>query len=288
MISCAMIAWNEATTIDLAIKSLRGVADEVVIVDTGSFDGTQKVAKTAFDIYKINGYIVEEKARCLRDARKKSIELCKGAWILLLDANQVISSTLGEVFLKHSRKHRGRVCAFRSLNLMGDYEHYFLNMPFMNWHMAFFERGGGYYQTGTIADRPRFKSQIVSSDHWAVNLSRVRPAWRSWYRGEPFDKRFFKKGDENYCLKTSYMDRWSKAKKYDSIIDYMREVENITPHEVRQLAPEWYLDQLRRNATPLTKEMRASLPEVIKEELKNPRYKLIYDKNSIIGRHPEL
>jgi len=39
-----MIAWNEAETIDLAIKSVAGFVDEVVIADNGSFDGTQEIA----------------------------------------------------------------------------------------------------------------------------------------------------------------------------------------------------------------------------------------------------
>jgi len=34
--------------------------------------------------------------------------------------------------------------------------------------------------------------------------------------------------------------------------------------------------------------MKEKLPTVIKEELKSPRYKLIYKGNKITGRHPEL
>lgn len=287
-ISVAVIAWNESQTIDLALKSLKGFADEVNIVDTGSFDGTQAVARKMLSKLNLNGSIQQVEVKCLKDARFASLDACTGEWILILDANQVVSDSLKKVLKQHTATSKGKVCGFRSLNLMGDYEHYFRNLPFMNWHMAFFERGNKIISPGGIKDRPRFKSETVTTNHWAVNLSRVRPAWRSWYRGEPFDSRYFKKGDKNYALKVSYMDRWSRSRKYSSIVDFVEAEAGLSLSDVKKRAPQWYLEQLQRDAEPIKDGMRKRMPEVIKAQWKKPRYKLVYDRGEIAWRSPSL
>jgi len=287
-VSCAIIAWNEAKTIDLTLKSIEGFADEVIIIDTGSFDGTQKVAEEQLEKLRLEGRVEQREVKHLQEARFASLDACICDWILLLDANQVLSDNLQRTFSNHMKKHKGKVCAFRSLNLMGDYEHYFKNLPYMNWHSALFERKIDLITPHSTLDRPRFKSKIIPTRYWAVNLSRVRPAWRCWYRGEPFDYRYFKKGDKTYSIKTSYMDCWSREKKYTSIIDFIEAKEKLSLNDVKKIAPAWYLQQLQHNATYLKHGMREQMPEVIKREMENPRYTLVYENNKIVGRDPTL
>jgi len=284
MISCRMIAWNEADTIDLSLASLKGFADEVYLVDTGSFDGTQEVARKQFNRLGLNGTIKEVKVKCLQEARFESLQPQTGDWILILDANQVLSENLKKALKDHAKTGSGSVCGFRSLNLIGDYEHYFRNMPFMNWHMAFFERTEKLVTPNGFLDRPRFKAKTVTTEHWAANLSRVRPAWRSWYRGEPFDSRYFKKGQKTISMETSYMDRWSKAKKYTSIIDFVEAEEKLSLDDVKRIAPAWYLEQLQRDAVKLTPEMRRDMPGVIKAQWRKPRYQIAYHQGKIAWR----
>ncbi len=45
-LSVCMIARDEATTIGRALESVRGIADEIIVVDTGSQDGTKEIAGT--------------------------------------------------------------------------------------------------------------------------------------------------------------------------------------------------------------------------------------------------
>lgn len=284
-ISSSMICWNEAQTIDLALKSLVDFADEVVIVDTGSFDGTQRIAQETMEVLNLSGQIKQARVTKLVDARMKSFLLCDGDWILMQDSNIVLSNALKQEMLKHTNDSKD-IGTIRSLNLMGDYCHFFKNLPFMAGHRIFVKRKLAKWDKNV--DRPKFIGTGKLYEGRAVNLSRVRPAWRSFYRGEPFDSRYFKKGEKNNGLKTNHMARWQAMDKYHSLVDFLVAEDGKSLRDVMCIAPGWYLEQLQREATTLTREFRQGLPEVIVEELKNPRYKLIKDGDKIVGREPEL
>ncbi len=303
-----MIAWNESKTIDLALKSLKGFADEVIIADTGSFDGTQKIAREWLDKLDLSGQVLDVKAKTLGQARLAALEHCDGDWILLLDANQVLSTALKREMAGYQKWPRA-ICQVKSFNLMGDYEHFFSNRAFHAHH------GMLYYKTKmkwkNDLDRPLHPSRLVipgrltrkadiknpnfpftagiHMENWAVNLSRVRPAWRSWYRGEPFDSRYYTVGNPDYSFETSFMDQWAARNKYDSIVEFVEKEMGFTLEQVKKKAPRWYLNQLRSDAAPLMTALKRRLPEVILEELKNPRYRLKFDGTGrIVGRWPEL
>ncbi len=303
-----MIAWNEAKTIDLALKSLKGFVDEVIIADTGSFDGTQKIAREWFDRLDLSGQVLDVKAKTLGQARLAALEQCDGDWILLLDANQVLPNALKKEMAQYQKWPRS-ICQVKSLNLMGDYSHYFSNRTFHAYHGMLYYKKNMRWKNDL--DRPlhpsraaipgRITRQIgirnpnfpftagIHMENWAVNLSRVRPAWRSWYRGEPFDSRYYKVGDLEYSFETSFMDQWAAKNKYDSIVEYVEKEMGFTLEDIKRNAPKWYLNQLRLDAVPVVGSIRRLYPEVIKEELKNPRYKLKFDGTGrIVGRWPEL
>jgi len=284
-ISSSMICWNEAQTIDLALKSLVNFADEIVIIDTGSFDGTQKIAQETMDSLNLSGQIKQARITKLVDARLKSFFLCDGDWVLMQDSNIVLSNALKQEMLKHINNSKD-IGVMRSLNLMGDYCHFFKNRPFMAGHRIFVNRKSAKWDKNV--DRLKFIGAGKRYENWAVNLSRVRPAWRSFYRGEPFDSRYFKKGNKKHRLKMNCMARWQVMDKYYSMVDFLVEEEGKSFEDVKRIAPEWYLRQLQLEAIPLTTEFKQGLPEAIMEELKNPRYKLIKIKGKIVGREPEL
>ncbi len=83
MISLAMIVKNEQNRIARAIGSVRDCVGEVIVVDTGSTDGTRRKAEelgaTVLD-YPFRGDFSA--------ARNVSIEVCRGDWILCLDADE--------------------------------------------------------------------------------------------------------------------------------------------------------------------------------------------------------
>jgi len=287
-----MIAWNEAKTIDLAIKSTVGFADEVVIVDTGSFDGTEKIAQETIDDLDLEGYVKSVKITNLGQARLQAFMLCCKKWVLMQDSNLVLSEGLKRELKEFAeswerRKIPRAVGKMKSLNLIGDYEHYFGNQPFMYPHRVFTTRNHDRWSLGL--DRPKFHGKKIEFKHWAVNLSRVRPAWRYWYRGEQFDRRFHIKGrGDDWINEANIQRQWQTRNRYNSIKEFLEREKGISIDDVKILAPQWFLQQLWLEAKPITEEMRKDMPNVIKEEWKNPRYKLIYENDRIVGRWPEL
>src|SRR3989344_1140212 len=85
-ISLCMIAKNEEKNIAECLNSVKDVADEIIIVDTGSTDKTKKIAE------KFNANIVGFKwADDFSAARNESLKHATKDWILVLDCDEVIA-----------------------------------------------------------------------------------------------------------------------------------------------------------------------------------------------------
>jgi len=288
-ISSSIMCWNESKTIDLALKSLVGFADEVMVTDTGSIDGTQKLAEEWMQILDLSGEVRTIKPKGgddLMNVRLAAWMACSGDWVLMHDAQLVLSNALKDEMKHHAKNYGKYSLDVKSLNLMGDYEHFFSNRQFMAYHRIFSQRNHEYefaYKT-----RPHFIGAHRPATHHAFNLSRVRPAWRSWYRGEPFDRRSYKTGQKVGAGNYNRQYQWLKTSEDQSLIEHTERTEGLSLEDVREIAPSWYLRQLQTEATPLPPSLRSTLAEVLKKELENPRYKLEKSNGEIYGRWPEL
>jgi tetratricopeptide (TPR) repeat protein len=86
LLSAALIVRNEERRLPACLESLRDLVDEVVVVDTGSTDGTVAVAR-AF------GACVTEAswAGDFAAARNVALERARGEWILSIDADERVA-----------------------------------------------------------------------------------------------------------------------------------------------------------------------------------------------------
>jgi tetratricopeptide (TPR) repeat protein len=84
-LSLAMIVKNETDNLGQCLESTKGLVDEIIVVDTGSTDNTIAVATA-------NGAKVEQMiwADDFAEARNRSLSLCSGDWILVLDADEML------------------------------------------------------------------------------------------------------------------------------------------------------------------------------------------------------
>ena len=82
-ISACYIVRNEAAKLARSLKSLRGAADEIVVVDTGSTDDTRKVAEE--NGARVFSFPWQDDFSA---ARNVSLSHATGDWILVVDADE--------------------------------------------------------------------------------------------------------------------------------------------------------------------------------------------------------
>jgi hypothetical protein len=92
-VSLCMIVKNEAKHLARCLESAKTVVDEIIVVDTGSTDHTPDIAKA----YGAKVLSIEW-TRDFAAARNHAIEQASGAFILILDADEVLSSQDCEAF----------------------------------------------------------------------------------------------------------------------------------------------------------------------------------------------
>ncbi len=92
-ISVVIIALNEEKRLEPALKSVQGVASEVVVVDGGSTDGTVRLAK------KYTDKVFERTWTNFADQKNFANSKAAGPWILSLDADERVSPELKEEIL---------------------------------------------------------------------------------------------------------------------------------------------------------------------------------------------
>ncbi|WP_081824263.1 glycosyltransferase [Paenibacillus sp. UNC451MF] len=86
-ISLCMIVRNEAPSLPRCLKSVQGVTDEIIIVDTGSTDDTVPIAKSfGAKVISVpwNGNFAT--------ARNAGLNKARGTWILFLDADEELAA----------------------------------------------------------------------------------------------------------------------------------------------------------------------------------------------------
>ena len=94
-ISLCMIVRNEEKVLARCLESVRGCVDEIIIVDTGSSDGTKEIAARFTDeIYDFE-WIDDFSA-----ARNYSFEQATGDYLLWLDADDVLLPADAEALLR--------------------------------------------------------------------------------------------------------------------------------------------------------------------------------------------
>ncbi|GIP51609.1 tetratricopeptide repeat-containing glycosyltransferase family 2 protein [Paenibacillus vini] len=86
-LSVCMIVKDEEELLPRCLDSLKGLADEIVIVDTGSIDRTKEIAGQYTDLIFNYTWIDDFAA-----ARNESLRHATGKWILVMDADEYLSA----------------------------------------------------------------------------------------------------------------------------------------------------------------------------------------------------
>jgi glycosyltransferase involved in cell wall biosynthesis len=154
-LSLAIICLNEATNIERCIRSVP-FASEVIVVDSGSTDGTPELAA------KLGAKVFVEEWRGFRAQKQRATDLCQYDWVLSLDADEALSE-------ESAREVRSLLT---SANLT-DHDGY--NFPRLSWNLGRWIRHGGWYPDLQLRlfDRTRSSWQGGDKVHERVSAKNI-------------------------------------------------------------------------------------------------------------------
>jgi GT2 family glycosyltransferase/lipopolysaccharide biosynthesis regulator YciM len=107
-LSVCMIARDEEANMARCLGSLKGLADEVIVVDTGSQDRTRDIARVLGA--KVADFEWNEDFSA---ARNHALSLARGTWILVIDADEALAESDHDGIRRLIRKKADRRTAFR-------------------------------------------------------------------------------------------------------------------------------------------------------------------------------
>jgi glycosyltransferase involved in cell wall biosynthesis len=119
LFSLCIIVKNEEKMLRDCLKSVDGLVDEIILVDTGSSDKTKEIAKEfgakIFDFPWINDFAA---------ARNESLKHATGEWILYLDADERVApmnnKKLRNILQKADPKLGALLCTIESIHYADD------------------------------------------------------------------------------------------------------------------------------------------------------------------------
>jgi glycosyltransferase involved in cell wall biosynthesis len=85
-----MITYNNGATIEKALQSVAGWADEVVVVDSHSADGAQKI------IQRYTEKFLQYDTQDLREKYQYAQDQCTNQWVLFIDADEWLTHDIKE------------------------------------------------------------------------------------------------------------------------------------------------------------------------------------------------
>jgi len=170
-ISACMIVKNEEEFLPNCLNSIKEVADEIIIVDTGSTDNTVTIAKEfKAKVYHHpwNDSFSEARNHCLNHA--------SGDWILQIDADEELEQAdIPKLRLAISdKRYNGIIIAIQSIIKDGLHTFY---------HPRIFRRGKGFYKDiiheQTIIEGERLPTEIRLYHHgYNLDQKKMRTKWQ--------------------------------------------------------------------------------------------------------------
>jgi glycosyltransferase involved in cell wall biosynthesis len=93
-LSVGLITHNEEKKLPRTLNAVKGLADEIIIVDNGSTDRTVEIAKS------FHAKVYTETWKGFGAQKNSVIDKCKGKWVLLIDADEEITPSLKNAIQK--------------------------------------------------------------------------------------------------------------------------------------------------------------------------------------------
>lgn len=189
-LSVAIITYNEEDRLERCLRSVADIASEVILVDSGSTDGTLAIAE------QFGAKIYQQAWLGYRDQKNLALDHCSQSWVLALDADEEISLELkNEVVTFFQQGEDKRIAGVR--------------FPRKTWFLGRWIRHGDWYPDFQLRlfrrDQGRWREPIHEfvEVHGRVTtfsgelLHYSFPSMNSYIdKINPFADEFFKKQDD--------------------------------------------------------------------------------------------
>lgn len=191
-LSVCMIVKNEAAFIDAAIKSVGEIADQVVVVDTGSTDGTQEIARSAgAEVFSLPW------PGSFAASRNESLSHATGDWILILDADERLHKNSAQSLRYLVNSAPAALIELKIINYMDDLqaqtasEHYSVRLFPNHYGLSFTGRiheqlvvPHGWRSPGNGAETS-LSSTTATSPAWSKSATRASAIWICYCSASP-------------------------------------------------------------------------------------------------------
>lgn len=143
-ISVVLATYNEEGNLENCLKSVEGLADEIIVVDGGSSDKTLDIAK------KFKAKIIQtNNPQIFHINKNKAIDAATAAWILQLDADEVVTEDLASEIKQ-------------AISRQPDINGYWI--PRKNFFLGRFLTKGGQYPDYTLRLYRKEKGRLPAED----------------------------------------------------------------------------------------------------------------------------
>lgn len=154
-VSAFIITQNEADRLPPVLAALQGLASEIVVVDSGSTDGTQAVAEAA------GARVIHHDWPGYGPQKRFAEEQCRFDWLLNVDADEVIQPDMAAALRALFAGGPPRPAAY-GLNIVevfpGEHDPHpwaFADAPVRFWH-----RSTGRYSASIVHDRVKLEPGV--------------------------------------------------------------------------------------------------------------------------------
>ncbi|MFO7573698.1 MAG: glycosyltransferase family 2 protein [Bacteroidales bacterium] len=154
MLSTVIITLNEALNIERAILSVRGISDDIVVVDSGSTDDTAGICR------RLGARVIVRPWEGYSATKNYANTQAANPWILSLDADEALSTELKESIQKHVKGElpMNRVFSFNRLtSYCGKWIHHsgwYPDRKIRIWHRDFGQWEGMIHEALAFRGKP--------------------------------------------------------------------------------------------------------------------------------------
>jgi glycosyltransferase involved in cell wall biosynthesis len=152
-LSVSIIARNEAARIAACIESVRELAHDIVVIDSGSTDGTQALCA------RLGARVIEADWAGYGAQKNRAVDAAAHDWVLCLDADERITPALAAAIRRALSSPRAQGYRFRRCNrfLGRDLRH---GEGYPDWSLRLFDRRTGRWSEDPVHEKVGVRGRV--------------------------------------------------------------------------------------------------------------------------------